>query len=103
MFDLFVGHVFADSGVQFVEDSELDFGFLVDVDELGGLYGAFEGRGDDGEVVTLLWVGDELVHDLGKDAGVLHAFLAEVGVAADSVIQIELRLAMTGQINISVR
>lgn len=43
MLDLFVGHVLTDAGVELVEDAELDFGFVVDLDELGGLDGTLEG------------------------------------------------------------
>ena len=64
--------------------------------------GAFEGRGDDGEVVALLRVGDEFVHDFGQDACVFHPLLAEIGVTADSVVQIKLGLSMAGQVNISI-
>ncbi len=64
--------------------------------------GPFQGRGDDGQVFAFLRVGDEFVHDFGQDACVLHALLTEVGVAANSVVQIKLGLSMTGQVNISI-
>jgi hypothetical protein len=66
------------------------------------LDGAFEGRGDDGEVVAFLLVSNEFVHDFGENACILHALLTEIGVTANSVIQIKLRLSMTGQVNISI-
>ncbi len=64
---------------------------------------AFECRGDDGEVVAFLLVSDEFVHDFGQDACILHTLLTEIGVTANPVIQIKLRLSMTGQVNISIR
>jgi hypothetical protein len=40
--DLFVGHVLTNAGVELVQDSELDFGLVVNFDELGGLDGSLE-------------------------------------------------------------
>ncbi len=42
MLDLFVGHVLTNAGVELVQDSELDFGLVVNFDELGGLDGSLE-------------------------------------------------------------
>jgi hypothetical protein len=95
MLNLFVSHVFTDTGIEFVKYSELDFRFFIDFDVLGGLDGALESRGDDGEVLALLRIGDKLLHDFGQDLGVFHSSLAQVGITADPVIEVELRFPMS--------
>jgi hypothetical protein len=91
--DLLVGEAVADAGVELVE--RFPFQLVVALgrfgEEAGGLDGAFEGRGPDGEFAAF---GGGLRHQVWEGAGVGFAALGDVGVAADFAVEVESRFSV---------
>ena len=88
IFDFLIGEAVADAGVELVErfPFELVVAFGRLCEEAGGLDGAFEGRGPDGEFAAF---GDGVGYQVGEGASVGFSALGEVGIASDLSVEIE--------------
>ena len=91
--NVLVREAVADARVQLVQG--LPFELVVALggggEEAGGLDGAFEGGGPDGELAVIADGGGD---EVGQGAGVEFATLGDVGVAADFALEVEFRFAM---------
>lgn len=68
--DFLIGEVFAYSCIDLVQDPELYGTLAVDFDVSGCLYGALEGTSQNGQVLSLFLVLDELVQGNGQCSGI---------------------------------
>ena len=92
--DLLVGEVLADTGVDLVQDPELDGALVVDLDEPGSLDGALQSTGEDGQVFPLLFVLYQLLQGNGQCVGVPFSLFRQLGVASDPIFDVVLALSM---------
>ena len=94
--NVLVREAVADARVQFVQG--LPFELVVALwgggEEAGGLDGAFESGGPNGELAVIADGGGD---EVGQRAGVEFAAFGDVGVAADFALKVKLRFAMLNQ------